>query len=139
MWNSLRARLWLIVALAVVPLLALSYLDHQRQRQQAVAAIAAEVHAVRAAVLARERDVQAELRRVLTMMSRADEVSDAAPAACNDLAARLMLVYPTFNNLGPYVPMARCFAAAVLRHQGQRCRCVSTTAHGSRPRCRPTT
>ncbi|MFN3829147.1 diguanylate cyclase (GGDEF)-like protein [Tepidimonas ignava] len=111
MWNSLRARLWLIIALAVVPLLALSYLDHQRQRQQAVAAIAAEVHAVRAAVLARERDVQTELRRVLTMMSRADEVSDAAPAACNGLAARLMLAYPTFNNLGAVRPDGTVFCS----------------------------
>ncbi|MEW6693379.1 putative signaling protein [Tepidimonas thermarum] len=109
--NSLSVRLWLLVLATVLPMLAMSVLDHRRAHQAARQALRDEIRAVYLAVQTREAQALDEVRTALRLMARANDLQERDPLACSGLAARLLLTFDRFNNLGAVLPDGMVFCS----------------------------
>lgn len=100
LFSSLRARLILLVALAVVPVLGLTVYTAIKHRQ--VASVEVQETALRLARLASTRQGQMILgtRQLLTGLAQLREVREADGNACSALFAELLKAYPLYSNLG---------------------------------------
>ena len=88
--NSLNLRLWLTVAIAVVPIFLFMLLDYSERREQAVADIHAEISDRLADA---NREAKAAHRAVglaLRIMARSNELQSVDNEQCNALAGRLL-------------------------------------------------
>jgi PAS domain S-box-containing protein len=97
---SIRARLLLLVLLAILPAPAVMLHTATEQRRLTTAAVQAD--ALRLARVARdghEQVIEAG-RQLLATLARLPEVRMAAPAGCGRLLARLLSDQPTYANLG---------------------------------------
>lgn len=110
--NSLSFRLWLTIAIAVVPLLLFALLDYQERRAEAVASIHTEISH-------RLADANREIRAahhvvvlVLEIMARSDDLRDADPERCTGIARRLLGSVQGFANIGAVRPDGSVFCSA---------------------------
>ncbi len=97
---SIRARLLLLVFLAILP--APAVMLHTATEQRRLTTAAVEADALRLARVARdghEQVIEAG-RQLLTTLTRLPEVRAVAPAECGRLLARLLSDQPTYANLG---------------------------------------
>ena len=102
--NSLNLRLWLTVAIAVVPIFLFMLLDYHERREQVVADIHAEISDRLADA---NREAKAAHRAVglaLRIMARSNEVQSLDNEECNALAGRLLESLEGFSNLGLALP-----------------------------------
>ena len=102
--SSLRARLLLLVLLAVVPALGLTLYTYLEERRLTTAQV--QEDALRLARLAsadQERLIQAT-RQLLVAVAQLPEVRTVDPAACSALLARLLSQFPSYANLGVIAP-----------------------------------
>lgn len=99
-FSSLRARLLLLVAIAVVPILGLTLYSAVEQRQ--LAGLAVQETAVRLARLASSQQGQLILgtRQLLTGLAQLREVRQVDAAKCSELFGNLQKSYPLYSNLG---------------------------------------
>ena len=111
--RSLHLRLWLIVALAVIPLLLLLGQDYREQRRAAVGDLQADI--ARTLVVARqvERDATQRVQLVFEIMARSEDLRRLDPAACSGIAQRLLATFGEFNNLGAARPDGQVFCSGL--------------------------
>ena len=110
--NSLNFRLWLTIAIAVIPILLFTLLDYRERREQAVADIHAEVSERLAGA---HREAQAAHRAValaLRIMAHSDNLQSMEPGACSEIAARLIGSLDGFANIGAALPDGTVFCSA---------------------------
>ena len=100
LFSSLRARLFLLVALAVVPVLGLTFYTAIEQRQ--LAAVGVQETALQLAQITSSQQGQMIVgtRHLLIGLAQLREVRRGDPAACSAHFADLLKAYPHYSNLG---------------------------------------
>jgi diguanylate cyclase (GGDEF)-like protein/PAS domain S-box-containing protein len=109
--TSLNFRLWLTIAIAVLPVLLFALFDYDERRRQAVAETRAEI-ALRLADA--NREAQAAHRAValvLRIMSRSNELQSLDSAQCSGIAGRLLDSLEGFANIGAALPDGTIFCS----------------------------
>ncbi|WP_454457080.1 bifunctional diguanylate cyclase/phosphodiesterase [Thauera phenylacetica] len=109
--SSLSFRLWLTIAIAVLPVLLFAFFDYQERREQAVAEMRAEI-ALRLADA--NREAQAAHRAValvLRIMARSDDLRSLDSAQCSGIAGRLLESLEGFANIGAALPDGEIFCS----------------------------
>ena len=102
--NSLNLRLWLTIAIAVIPIFLFMLLDYHERREQAVAGIHAEISN---RLTDADREAKAAHRAVglaLRIMARSNEVQSLGSEECSALAGRLLDSLEDFSNFGLALP-----------------------------------
>ena len=109
--RSLHLSLWLIIALAVIPVLLLLVQDYRQQRRDAIADLEADL--ARMLVIARqvEGDAMQRVRLVFEIMARSDNLRRLDTQECSGIAQRLLGTFGDFNNLGAALPDGRVFCS----------------------------
>ena len=110
--NSLNFRLWLTIAIAVIPIFLFMLLDYQERREQAVAGIHTEISNRLADA---NREAKAAHRAVglaLRIMARSNEVQSLDSEQCNALARRLLKSLEGFSNIGLALPDGKVACSA---------------------------
>jgi len=102
--NSLHLRLWLVIALALVPVFLLVLTDYRNQRVAAISQLELDVSQLLAAARAEQRYAFGTVRLVLEIMARSDDLRNFDPEDCNGLARRLQRSIGDFPNLGAALP-----------------------------------
>lgn len=110
---SLRFRLICLVALAVLPFLALTFYTALEQRRRA--GLEAQATALRLARIASTRQGQMILgtRQLLIGLAQLREVRERKSAACKTLFADLLKAYPLYANLGAIDLRGRLYCSAL--------------------------
>ena len=109
--TSLNFRLWLTIAIAVLPVLLFALFDYDERRRQAVAETRAEI-ALRLADA--NREAQAAHRAValvLRIMSRSNDLQSLDSAQCSGIAGRLLDSLEGFANIGAALPDGTIFCS----------------------------
>ncbi|HEX6734967.1 MAG TPA: response regulator [Azonexus sp.] len=109
---SLSSRLWLVLALAIGPLLPLTIADFQRERQQAVAGIDDLAVSLLHNSAVEEDAARRQVREILRIMAGADNMRELDPANCSALAGRLLAVTENIGNIGAALPDGSVFCSA---------------------------
>ncbi len=110
---SLHLRLWLVIALMVVPVFLLTLSDYRHQREAAVAQLEHEVSSMLAAGRSEQRHMFDTVRVVLEIMARSDNLRSLDPEDCVGLSTRLMETVSEFVNIGAVHPGGTVFCSAV--------------------------
>ncbi|HNC66012.1 MAG TPA: EAL domain-containing protein [Thauera aminoaromatica] len=109
--TSLNFRLWLTIAIAVLPVLLFVFFDFHERREQAVAETRAEI-ALRLADA--NREAQAAHRAValvLRIMARSNDLQALDSAQCSGIAGRLLESLDGFANIGAALPDGEIFCS----------------------------
>ena len=109
--TSLNFRLWLTIAIAVLPVLLFVFFDFHERREQAVAETRAEI-ALRLADA--NREAQAAHRAValvLRIMARSNDLQALDSAQCSGIAGRLLESLDVFANIGAALPDGEIFCS----------------------------
>ena len=109
--TSLNFRLWLTIAIAVLPVLLFVFFDFHERREQAVAETRAEI-TLRLADA--NREAQAAHRAValvLRIMARSNDLQALDSAQCSGIAGRLLESLDGFANIGAALPDGEIFCS----------------------------
>ena len=110
---SLSSRLWVVLALAMLPLVGLTIYDYQQARQAALANIQ---HVARQMVNTAQIEEDSALRQVghiLRTMAISDNLQNLNPEDCNALSRRLISTFEEFSNLGAALPNGDVFCSSM--------------------------
>lgn len=112
-FSSLRTRLLLLVAVAVVPVLGLTF--HSAVEQRHLAGIEVQETALRLARLVSTQQGQLVLgtRQLLMGLTQLREVRKLDGRACSALFADLLKAYPVYSNLGAIDNNGRLYCSAL--------------------------
>lgn len=112
-FSSLRARLLLLVLLAVIPALGLILYTAAEQRRSA--ALEAQANALRLArsVSSSQDDLIEGARQLLTALAQVPMVRGDNPAECNSLFSVLVKKYAGYTNLGVVTPAGNIFCSGL--------------------------
>lgn len=111
--SSLSSRLWLVLAIAMLPLLGLTINDYIHERQNTFSGIEKNARLILQGAQIEEQAAQRDVHQILTMFGRANEMDSLDPEACNGLTRRLVSTYQDFSNLGAVSPAGDVFCAAI--------------------------
>lgn len=114
--QSLHLRLWLVIALASLPVFLLAFVDYHERRQEAVRSLQNEVQAMLRAAQRGQEGAQKSMLQTFQIMARADNLQSLDPADCSGLARRMLLTMQDFTNLGAVLPDGRIFCSALNIH-----------------------
>ncbi len=109
--SSLNFRLWLTIAIAVLPVLLFALFDYEERRRQAVEETRTEI-SLRLADA--NREAQAAHRAValvLRIMARSNDLQALDAAQCSGIAARLLESLEGFANIGAALPDGEIFCS----------------------------
>jgi len=109
---SLSSRLWLVLALAMLPLLALTIHDYRRERQEAIAGIEQDARLMLQAAGIEEVAAIRQVRQTLRIMAGADNMRSLDSKDCSGLAERLLQAGENISNLGAAYPDGNVFCSA---------------------------
>ena len=110
---SLRVRLWVVVSLAIVPLLLFSVADFQKQRRHAAEEMEGGLHAMLRAARAEEAASVRQVRQLFRIMEASEDLRDLDPDACSRLSIRLLSTHEDFSNIGAVTPDGDVFCSAI--------------------------
>ncbi|UCV09285.1 response regulator [Dechloromonas denitrificans] len=110
---SLSSRLWLVLALAMLPLFALTIYDYRNQRRNAIAGIEQDARLMLQATRIEEQAALRQVRQMLRIMAAADNLKQLDPADCTGLVQRLLKSSEHVSNLGAAYPNGDVFCSAV--------------------------
>ncbi len=110
---SLNSRLWLVLALAMLPLFALTIYDYRNQRHNAIADIEKNARLMLQATRIEEQAALRQVRQMLRIMAAADNLKRLDPADCTGLVRRLLKSSEHISNLGAAYPNGDVFCTAV--------------------------
>lgn len=110
---SLSSRLWLVLALAILPLLLLTAIDYRHERKTAVDHIEMLGQNLLQHSLIEEEAALRQVRELLRIMAGADNMRSLDAADCSGLAQRLLGVTENIANIGAALPDGRVFCSAV--------------------------
>ncbi|MDI6770248.1 MAG: HAMP domain-containing protein, partial [Anaerolineales bacterium] len=97
---SLRFRLFLLLGLALLPLLGLTLRTAFAQREQAAAQAKAEAMRMTRLVVSNQNTLTAGGHHLLIALAQLPEIRSGDPAGCSALLAELLKQYPVYTNLG---------------------------------------
>jgi PAS domain S-box-containing protein len=110
---SLRARLLLLVLLAVVPILGLTSYTNLELRRLAAADAKAEALQLARLAASDQQDTMKDTRQLLFALAQFPELARIDPAACSAFFARLLNQYPQYALLGVIAPDGDLFCSAL--------------------------
>jgi PAS domain S-box-containing protein len=110
---SLGHRLWQVLALALLPLFALTLRDYRADRQSALASIEREARLMAQSVRIEEGAALRQVNQILRIMANADELEHLNPKKCAALAQRVASVTGDFSNLGAVLPNGDVFCSSI--------------------------
>ncbi|CAG0956234.1 hypothetical protein GPROT1_00469, partial [Gammaproteobacteria bacterium] len=99
LFNGLRARLFLLVLLAIVPMLGLILYTDLEQRQRDLAQVEADALHITRLVANTHQDLIENARSLLATLALLPQVRGDDPDTCNDLLARTLKQNPQYTNL----------------------------------------
>lgn len=112
-FSTLRARLLLLVLLAVLPAISLTlYTGHQQRRWAAARAWENALRLTRLAA-AQQQQLTDGARQLLFGLAQLPAVHDGDAVACSAVFADLLKQYPVYANLGAITPNGEIFCSAV--------------------------
>ncbi|MBI2275885.1 MAG: response regulator [Dechloromonas sp.] len=109
---SLSSRLWLVLTLAILPLVVLTLVDYRRERLAAIADIEQQAHLMLQASQVAEDASLRQVRQLLRIIAAADDMKNLDPERCSSLVARLLQSAENFSNLGAALPNGDVFCSA---------------------------
>ena len=110
---SLRAALWLVIAIATIPALALAFADYQSNRQQALRNVTDDVRTMLITAQAAEQLAINEVHLLLRIMATANEMQTPDPLACHGLAGRLLKSAAHLSNIGAVAPDGKVICSGI--------------------------
>jgi signal transduction histidine kinase len=113
LFSSLRARLFGLVFLAIIPALGLILYTAAEQRRIAATEAQANAQWVAQLVAADQERLIAETRQLLLTLAHLPEVRREDSSACSSLFAKLLKQYPQYANLGVVSPEGEVTCSAL--------------------------
>ena len=110
--NSLNFRLWMTVAIAVVPLFLFALIDYQERREQAIDDIQTEISHRLADASREAQSAYRSVAQVLRIMAASDDLASLDTEDCIGIARRLLASVDGFANIGAALPDGRVFCSA---------------------------
>ena len=110
---SLGHRLSLVLALAILPLFALTLVDYRKERQSTQANIEREARLMAQSVRIEEDAALRQVSQILRIMANADEMQDLDAKECTALAQRVLGVTEEFSILGAALPSGEVFCSSM--------------------------
>jgi PAS domain S-box-containing protein len=110
---SLRLRLILIILLAVLPALALIFLNAGQARRREAAAVQEDAQRLTRLTASNVGQLVEGARQLLVVLSHLSRVQTQDAVACNTLFAALLTQYPLYANLGAAEPDGDLFCSAL--------------------------
>ena len=110
---SLRARILLLVLLAVIPALVLILYTTAEQRQAAIANAREDARWLARQVAGDQERLITETRQLLLTLAHLSEVQEENSAVCNSLFSKLLKQYPQYANLGVVSPDGELICSAL--------------------------
>ncbi|MDD3482364.1 PAS domain S-box protein [Azovibrio restrictus] len=113
--SHLRTRVWLLLALIVIPTFLHALFVFERQQQQAMEQEQDNIrHFIHTALVEEARMLQ-HTREVLRIMANAEELKKLAPGDCSGLARRLLQTQGDYLNFGGVLPNGHLFCTGVTQ------------------------
>lgn len=112
-WRTLKARIWLVLALSILPLAAAMVWDYQTQYAQQRALAESRVLHVLSMAQRAEQIALHDVSTLMGIMARANEMTSLDPEACRSLAGRLMAANPAIANLGAVDPQGQVICSGL--------------------------
>jgi len=110
---SLSSRLWLVLAMVLLPLVGLTIHDYRNERRQANASLEREGQLLLHKVRIEEEAALRQIRQTLQTMATADNMQTLAPDDCSALAARMLKASEGLSNIGAVLPNGDVFCSAI--------------------------
>jgi diguanylate cyclase (GGDEF)-like protein/PAS domain S-box-containing protein len=110
--SSLGFRLWVTVAIAVLPFLLFALLDYQDRREEAVARIHTDITQQMSHVQREMDSAHRLVELVLKIMAGSNDFQGQDPVRCAGIARRLLNVLPGFANIGAATAGGAVFCSA---------------------------
>jgi hypothetical protein len=107
--SSIRARLFLVAFLAVLPTAGLVLFMAAEQRRLATVNVQAHSLQLLRVIAHRHEQLIESTRQLLTSLAHVPETYQGDPAACHTLFAMLLRGYPAYTNLGVLQPDGTTF------------------------------
>ena len=102
--NSLNMRLWLTIAIAVVPVFLFVLFDYQERRNQAVADLHTEIEHRLVDVAREAKSAHQAVALALQIMARSNDLETLNSTECAGIARRLLESFEDFANIGVALP-----------------------------------
>ncbi|MBK7899679.1 MAG: PAS domain S-box protein [Azonexus sp.] len=113
MLAHLRSRLWLLIAVAVLPLVVFALLSYREQRTAAVAAVEDDIRQlVRTARVEESRAID-HSRDILRILARSEDLRELDPGQCQGIARRLLQTQSDYLNFGAALPDGTLFCSGL--------------------------
>ena len=109
---SLSSRLWLVLGLAIIPLLALTLIHFRHDRQTAIDNMVMVADSLLQASTIEEAAARRQVGQLLRIMAGADNMRGLDPNDCSGLAQRLLEASENIANIGAALPDGTVFCAA---------------------------
>jgi PAS domain S-box-containing protein len=109
---SLSSRLWVVLALAMLPLIGLTIYDYQHARQDALTHIEHDARLMLNGAQIEENSAFRHVGQLFRIMAIADNLQNLDPEQCNALSRRLVSTFEDFSNLGAVWPNGEIFCSA---------------------------
>jgi PAS domain S-box-containing protein len=110
---SLSSRLWLVLALAMLPLLGLTIKDYFDERNNALIHIEQNARSILEGARIEEESALRDVGYILKIMSRANDLENLNADSCSGLARRLIATFTNFSNVGAALPNGDVICSAV--------------------------
>ncbi len=111
-WRMLRLRLWLVIALAILPLLAFILWEYRTMHATQVDLAETKVRHVLEMAKQSENAAIERIEMVMGIMSRANDLRASDPEECSGLSKRLLDTNPSFANIGAATTDGMVFCSA---------------------------
>ncbi|MEM2126061.1 MAG: GAF domain-containing protein [Candidatus Methanosuratincola sp.] len=112
-FSSLRARLLILVCLAVIPALGLILYTAAEQRRVAAEDAQADAQWLAQLIASDQERLIAETRQLLLTLAHLPAVQSEDPSACSSLFAKLLQQYPQYSNLAVVSPRGEITCSAL--------------------------
>ena len=109
---SLSSRLWLVLAMVLLPLVGLTIYDYQSERHKANASLEREGRLRLNKVQVEEEAALRQIRQTLQTMATADNMQTLSPGDCSALAERMLKASEGLANIGAVLPNGDVFCSA---------------------------
>lgn len=116
--RSLHLRLWVVIALASLPVFLMAFFDYRERRQDAVTSLENEVSRMLTAARLAEESALHRMRQTFQIMARADNLQSLDTEDCSGLAQRLLQSMEGFSNIGAALPNGQLFCSASPMREG---------------------
>ncbi len=111
MLPHLRSRLWLLIAVAVLPLVAFALLSYRGQKAAAVAAVEEDLRQFVRTARVEEGHAIEHSREILRIMARSEDLKNLDPLECRGIAQRLLQTQVDYLDFGAAMPDGTVFCS----------------------------